>query len=134
MNRKILSLFFLGSLVLLVFYFSWLPNPDIGFLPVFPAWLGRWINVNGNFRTAAPFVLLGGAAEILFVGYRTRFRKRALVLLSLLGVVLIAELGQLYLPRRTFDWLDVMWAMVGAIGGMLVVQVSKKLSPKKIAP
>ena len=134
MNRKILSSFLLGFGILLVFYFSWVPNPDIGLLPIFPAWLGRWINVNGNLRTAVPFVVLGGTGDILFVRHSPRLRKRVLVLLLLLSVVLIAELGQLYLPERTFDWLDVAWAMAGAISGMLVIQLSKKLSPKNSTP
>jgi hypothetical protein len=51
----------------LVFYFSWLPNPDIGVKPYFPKWLGEWTNKNGNLRSAVPFVFLGMLSEIEFV-------------------------------------------------------------------
>jgi glycopeptide antibiotics resistance protein len=107
--------------VVAVLYFSWLPDPNIGSLPYFPDGLGAWINHYGNLRTAIPFVALGALGEWL-VGRR----RRGWVLGTLLALVLVAELGQLALPGRTFDWGDVAWALVGAVGGMAVIAVGKR--------
>jgi glycopeptide antibiotics resistance protein len=104
-----------------VLYFSWLPDPNIGSRGYFPDWLGAWINRNGNLRTAVPFVALGALGEWL-----VSRRRRGWVLGTLLALVLVAELGQLALPGRTFDWGDVAWALAGSVAGMALVALGKR--------
>ncbi|QMU27437.1 hypothetical protein [Adhaeribacter radiodurans] len=34
--------------------------------------------------------------------------------------VLIAEAGQLFIPYRSFDWLDVIWGSMGSLFGLVI--------------
>jgi VanZ family protein len=126
MKNLILILLCLGC-VFLVFYFSWLPNPDIGLKFYFPKWLGHWTNANPNLRTAVPFVILGILAEIWLRKHSNRVGKRFLVLLLLGIIVTLAETGQLYLPKRHFDWRDIAWGITGSILGVLIAMALTKL-------
>lgn len=102
----------------LVFWLSWLPNPDIGDVLPVPSWLRHWINVNGNFRTAIPFLFLGFFAEFILYQQHEGWKYRGGALLVLVGVVIIAEVGQLWLPRRHFGWWDIVYGGLGAAGGI----------------
>lgn len=106
--------------VFLVFYFSWLPDPDIGYKSYFPAWLGKWTNANANLRTAVPFLFLGIIAEIWFNDGQHVLRKRTIIFLAASLVVTAAEVGQLFLPHRTFDLRDIGWGMTGTAVGMFI--------------
>lgn len=105
----------------LVFYFSWLPNPDVG--DVLPArgWISQWVNANGNSRTAVPFIFLGGLGELSLINQKNKPRRRAWLMLYVIGVVTVAEVGQLWLPRRNFDLWDIVYGGLGAIVGMFLV-------------
>lgn len=109
----------IGLGTLLILYLSWVPNPDIGLLPVFPAWLGKWTNANGNLRTGVPFVALAGLGEMFYVSTPNAKSKRMILFGVLAGIVLVAELGQLFLPKRHFDWADIGWGLVGTTLGMV---------------
>jgi glycopeptide antibiotics resistance protein len=111
----------------LVFYFSWLPNPNIGVKPYFPHWLGEWTNKNGNLRTAIPFVFLGVLLEFGFVDLKEVWKKRLVILLILVIIVFIAELGQLFLPKRHFDIEDILWGLSGSILGLYAGNISKRI-------
>jgi len=111
----------------LVFYFSWLPDPDIGNQSYFPAWLSQWTNKYGNLRTAVPFVFLGAASEFGLVQYPNQWKKRSGILAFLFGLVLVAEIGQLFLTHRHFDYQDILWGIAGSIAGMLAGYTAKKL-------
>lgn len=120
MRNATILIFVFGSVI--VFYLSWLPDPDVGSNWYFPKWLGDWTNKNGNLRTAVPFLFLG-----LFSSYTiyrkfqsARFYLQFLLLLILIAISLIAEAGQLFLPKRHFDWADVAWATAGATSGILL--------------
>ena len=106
--------------IFLVFYFSWLPNPDIGYKSYFPEWLGQWTNANANLRTAVPFLFLGTIAEIWFYDGRNVLKKRTLIFLAASLVVTAAEVGQLFLPKRTFDLRDIGWGIAGTVAGILI--------------
>lgn len=100
MKRFILFLIFLlGALV--VFYFSWKGNPDLEESWWMPHWVVVWGNENFNLRTAVPFVGMG-----LMLGYmiRRRFLYFLCCWLAMVALVVIAEVGQLYLPGRSFDF------------------------------
>jgi hypothetical protein len=51
-------------LILSVFYFSWLPSPDLGKESYLPLWLSVWGNYYYNLRTAVPFVGIGFLMEV----------------------------------------------------------------------
>ncbi|SEJ39281.1 VanZ like family protein [Dyadobacter sp. SG02] len=103
----------------IVLYLSWLPDPDIGFQPYFPEWLGKWTNANVNLRTAVPFALLGFTGDLFFQRSITDLRrKRARLLIALSLVVLTAEIGQVFLPKRHFDTGDILWGISGAATGI----------------
>ncbi len=78
-----------------------------------------------NLRTAVPFVLLGlvGSSWILFT--KRTWYWWLIVWLMLTGIVGIAELGQLGLPDRHFDWGDIMWGCIGALIGMGIVGLTR---------
>lgn len=104
----------------LIFLLSWLPDPGLGNYKFLPDWLARWTDaqVNDNIRTAVPLLFLG-----FIVGCWLALKNRPLrwwlgFWLGLAGVVLVAELGQLLLPSRYFDWGDVGWGAVGSLVGM----------------
>lgn len=87
-----------------------------------PDWLTRWTDAENNedLRTAVPFVFLG-----LFTGFWPSKQPRSLTgwLIAwelLVGVVIIAEAGQLLLPNRSFSWSDVGWGAVGAFVGLII--------------
>ena len=123
--KKYILKFCCFFLLISVFYFSWLPNPEIGSKSYFPKAIGHWINYYGNLRTAVPFALLGGLGEFFIKKNGTRPR---LVLLGLLLlIVTVAELGQLVLPKRHFDWADIGWGAVGSVVGIAVAVGFKRV-------
>ncbi len=104
----------------LIFLLSWLPDPGLGNYKFLPDWLARWTDaqVNDNIRTAVPLVFLGFVAGGWLALKKRPFPWWFGVWSGLVGVVLIAEIGQLFLPARNFDWGDVAWGAVGSLVGM----------------
>jgi len=129
--RNLLLYGAIGAGTLAILFFSWVPNPNIGLLPIFPAWLGKWTNANGNLRTAVPFLALAKMGEICYVGTPNPKQKRTILFLGLAGVVLVAELGQLFLPKRHFDWADIGWGLAGTSLGMVAGYGIKQLWARK---
>jgi len=123
-----ISLLIIGTAI--IFYLSWLPKPNIGTLPYFPGWLGKWIDANGNLRTAVPFVFLGAIMEMWF-HKKMEFPQRPLFILSILiFIVSAAEIGQLFIPERHFDWIDIVWGTVGSVAGIVISAISLASMPK----
>lgn len=108
--------------IIIVFYFSWVPSPRLSLYGNLPDWVTRWTDTdeNMNLRTAVPFVFMGLASGAwLFIMNRSRLEWMA-AWLVLIGVVIIAEAGQLFLPNRYFDLGDIAWGSVGSLIGMVV--------------
>ena len=108
--------------IILVFYFSWVPNPQLSLYGNLPDWVTRWTDTieNMNLRTAVPFVFMGLAAGAwLFIMDRSRF-EWIIAWLALVSVVIIAEVGQLFLPNRYFDLGDIAWGSIGSLIGLAV--------------
>ena len=106
-----LAIILLSTLVL---YFSWLKEPSFSNQSYLPEWLIGWTDTYGRLRTAVPFFLLG------FLGFL--FNKSRLIAFFLFVsysfiLVLLAELGQLFLPHRFPDWADVIMGIMGGIVG-----------------
>lgn len=127
---------FIGMALLgagLIFYFSWLPSPDIGTQPYFPKFIGNWIDSHGNLRTAVPFLFMAILGEMfIHTQKKSKGRLRIAFLLAQIVILFIAEIGQLYLPKRHFDWGDIGWGIMGSIAGITIVfgvkQIIKNIS------
>ncbi len=128
-----MRLILLGSIVTagvaLVLYLSWLPQPKLGLMWFMPDWLAGWTDANQNdtLRTGVPFVGLGVVIGIWLTKSTYAWFKWVAAWLSLVALVLVAEIGQLYLPNRSFDWLDIAWGATGALAGLSTAAVGKRL-------
>lgn len=102
-----------------VVYFSWIPDPSFRHLSWMPRWLRRWADRNVNGRTAVPMLLLGMTLGWLLHGARVAGgRMWGGCFGGLCGLVVLVELGQLFLPQRTCDWRDVAWGAAGSAAGL----------------
>lgn len=113
-----------------VLYYSWLPNPNIGSASYFPRQVGVWINKYGNLRTAIPFIFIAIIVEISIVKIDQAIRTRAIVTMFLLLLVLLAEIGQIFIADRHFDPADIIWAFVGTVAGLTMGIMFKLLLNK----
>lgn len=106
-------LFILG--IMSVLYFSWIESPRFSLNNFVPKWIANWADkhANDNIRTAVPFVFLGILTSSFLI-LRKRFSLWLISWLMLVVLVIIAELGQLLLPLRSFDLKDVYWGALGA--------------------
>lgn len=121
MNFKAIILIFLIGTVI-VFYFSWKSNPDIETGGWIPLWLTTWTNKNYNFRTAIPFFLMGVSISSFS---RQSLRFYILCWMAMIVMVVIAEVGQLYLPGRSFDYWDIFYGVSGGATGIIIGKVFK---------
>ncbi|TGE04304.1 VanZ family protein [Hymenobacter fodinae] len=114
----LLTLLAIGTL--LVLYLSWLPLPKLSSLWFMPGWLGQWADADRNdkIRTGIPFVFLGLLVGAWLIAEEHPWPWWGMAFTSLVAVVVIAELGQLFLPQRFFDWGDIGWGVVGAAAGL----------------
>jgi glycopeptide antibiotics resistance protein len=112
-----------------VFYFSWLPKPDLCTETYLPSWLRNWSNYYYNLRTAVPFVAIGFLLEVArgrnsrtgtsTKRYRLFFQNTGIAAV----VVCIAEGGQFLLKNRSPDWMDVFFGIVGNVIGSLLYYI-----------
>lgn len=114
LKRTIVILIFI--IVLSIFYFSWIPDPyfvHIGFLPkVIGVWSDQYINV----RTAVPFFCLGILEGIIVK------KSMLFCFIFFIVIVFICEFGQLFMPERHFDPLDIFWGVFGGMMGLILVK------------
>ncbi|WP_460911817.1 VanZ family protein [Spirosoma areae] len=110
----------------IVFYLSWLPDPALSKYGFLPDWLARWTDaeVNDKLRTGVPLLFLGFFTGFLLSLTKKGWKWWVAALVGLVSIVLIAELGQLLLPHRSFDWGDVVWGSIGSLSGLGVAAVS----------
>ncbi|MFN3382488.1 MAG: VanZ family protein [Runella zeae] len=116
--------------VILVLLLSWIPNPNVGDVLPVPASIRYWINANGNVRTAVPLGMLGFGVEWVLQSKNKGWRWRGWTWLGLVGIVAVAELGQMLLPSRHPDWSDIFYGALGAalgiVGAKAVALISKR--------
>lgn len=84
-----------------------------------PRFVARWADHFDRLRTGVPFLFLGLLAGRFLLRSGSPLVRWAWVAggLSLIGIV--AELGQLFIPRRVCDWRDMAWAAAGSVVGLL---------------
>ncbi|GAB3512745.1 hypothetical protein GCM10027341_53860 [Spirosoma knui] len=86
-----------------------------------------------NIRTAVPFVLLGILSGIALVRKSPEWYWWLIVWGFTVLLALAAEVGQLILPLRHFDWGDVFWGALGAGGSMVLVWLIKWVIGKAVS-
>jgi hypothetical protein len=91
MQTRLIALF-LTIGITLVFYLSWLPQPQLGLSWIIPAWLAKWADnpINSTFRTSVPFFFLGLLTGLWLIRVPFSFKRHVLFWLFLVLIVLIA--------------------------------------------
>jgi hypothetical protein len=114
----------------LVLYLSWRTHPrmeEVGFIP---DWVSAWADErrNDTLRTAVPFVALGWlVGGWLWVQGRP-WRQWLWAWAALVLLVSVAEIGQLFMPERSFDLADIAWGAAGALLGLGTVAAIRRLA------
>lgn len=114
-NMRILFQIILMACIFCVFYFSWLPNPSFVNQSYLPRWLVYWADAYVQLRTAVPFLAIGFILQFLFKPQGFFTLKGFLYSFV---IVLIAEGGQLLLPFRHPDVMDIVFGVFGSVVGM----------------
>lgn len=112
--RKVLSYLAMILFSFSVLYYSWLQEPSFSSESYMPGWLVQWSDEYGRLRTAVPFVCLGLLGNMF---HANRIKAFLLFICFSFLLVLLAEIGQLFLPQRFPDWADVLCALGGGILG-----------------
>lgn len=120
----------------LVFYLSWLPQPQLGDQVPMPGLFSAWVDAaaNENLRTAVPFLVLGLLASGGLWLKQHAFRVWVFQWLLMVVIATVAEGGQLLIPARTCDLGDIGWAAAGAAMGLGIVGAVGHLSRRAVAP
>lgn len=116
--RLILFCFLMLSGIVAVFYFSWLPQPDFRKLSYMPGWLARWSNAHDNLRTSIPFIFLGLLSGFRLAVMNSPWQQWLITWFVFVLIVTVAEVGQLFIPQRVFDWRDIAWGCMGSLSGL----------------
>ena len=130
-NKIVLTLLFLVTVV--VFYFSWLPDPGFMNETYMPLWLLQWTNKYNNLRTAIPFVAFG----FLLEAYSLRKNSNNMgannnfIFIQNLAVAtiiaVIAESGQLLIKGRSPDLMDIYYGTIGSLIGASIFNLYIKI-------
>ena len=129
--------FFIVLVVALVLYLSWIPDPLMGKVNFIPDWISRWADeeIFEDIRTGVPLLILGFCVGLLpIVGPTENISRWAIAGLMLTALVVLAELGQLFLPKRAFSWDDIGWGSGGALLGLSLAAIAKDNIPRLFKP
>ena len=120
----------------LVFYLSWLPQPQLADQIRMPGLFAAWVDAaaNENLRTAVPFLLLGILAGGGLWLKQYQFQKWAFQWMLMVVIAGVAEGGQLMIPARTCDLGDIGWAAAGAALGLAIVGAAGHLRRRPRMP
>ena len=129
-KRVLFSVIFV---ILLVFYYSWIPDPRFQNETYLPKWLLNWSNHYYNLRTAIPFIAIGFLLEMHTqqISSIEIIKNKNLYFLQNLGfatiIVCVAEGGQFLIQKRNPDLMDVLYGVLGSSIGSLVYNLFKRL-------
>jgi hypothetical protein len=107
----------------LVLYLSWLPVPKMALVWFIPSKVAVWADENRNdtIRTAVPLVGLGWLVGGWLALQKRPWWQWLLAGAALAGLVVLAEVGQLFEASRSFDLGDIGWGIVGGGAGLGMV-------------
>jgi hypothetical protein len=113
----------------LVLYLSWQTRPQMATVWFIPSWVAAWADENRNdtLRTAVPFVALGWLLGGWLSLQHRPWRQWGLAWAALVGLVIVAEVGQLFERSRSFDVGDIGWGAAGALLGLATVAALRVL-------
>ena len=130
-NRILPILLFL--VIVVVFYFSWLPDPKFTNENYLPQWLLNWSNKYYNLRTAVPFIGFGYVQGI----YSRRKNldninaNKNVIFIRNLGlataIACIAEGGQFLIKGRNPDLMDIYFGFIGSLIGATIYNLFIKI-------
>lgn len=132
-SMKLFSLLLLIACIVSVFYFSWLPNPNLGIETYLPLIIVNWSNYYYNLRTAVPFVAFGFLLEaFLSVWFSSKRPTNAFNFwskntCSAIVLVCLAEGGQFFILSRHPDKMDVLFGILGSQVGFVIFYIVKML-------
>ncbi|MBK0368790.1 VanZ family protein [Flavobacterium agrisoli] len=136
MPQKFITLLLL-FVIALVFYFSWLSDPNFSNENYLPRWLLNWSSHYYNLRTAVPFLALGFLLEINSE-YKTdkdghhSTKPNFIQNIGIAGIIVcLAEGGQFLIQSRSPDLADVFYGIIGSVVGALMYHLLKKLRHAK---
>lgn len=111
-----------------VLYYSWIDSPRLSLNGTLPKVISDWTdrNENDNFRTAVPFFFISILIGIVLTIKKEPIKSWKAAFISLVILIFLAELGQLFLPLRMFDWGDIAWAIIASFIGLFIVNTIAK--------
>lgn len=132
-QRKSLVLAFLVCVVVILYY-SWLPDARFEKETYLPLWLRNWSNYYFNLRTAIPFTALGFLLEawvsiperLFTLKSSSPFRIRNTFIAAV--IVCLAEGGQFFVLNRHPDSLDIAFGIMGSTCGSIIYYCFKKFT------
>ncbi|NNC89273.1 MAG: hypothetical protein HKN82_12505 [Akkermansiaceae bacterium] len=132
--RVFAAILWAGALLVtaLVLYLSWLPSSRVSRVEWLPDWLTRWADSGGEVMTMRTGVAMALAA-LLFTGAWAVSKWRFAPLGGLamaVGLLALAEGGQLLLPARSADWGDIRWGLAGAAAGTALAALARILTSR----
>ncbi|HTD68065.1 MAG TPA: hypothetical protein VK846_16190 [Candidatus Limnocylindria bacterium] len=125
-STKILSALAFIILLAMILFLTFRPSTNVSTLSWMPQRWGLWLDEHDEFRHCIGFAVFAGAGFLLnfdallnrsgsrFVRRFRSSRNRTGRLGAFLVLVYVLELAQLAVPKRDFDWLDIVngWAGV----------------------
>jgi hypothetical protein len=139
LKKSSLSLFcrrcIFAILFLAIVYFSWRPSPAIAQISWLPSALGVWLDQHDFSKNVIGYGLFALSGFFAWPSTRQaelpvrstskpRINHLSLLIAFCLLVVLL-ELGQLALPRRVCDWVDVLAGCTGILLAWSVSQLAR---------
>jgi hypothetical protein len=130
-QMKTIFLLLIITCICAVFYFSWLPNPDLRTETYVPKWLLDWSNTYYNLRTAVPFIALGFFLEVRANNNNNNNNNKCIKKINSslrlfiqntaisAVIVCVAEGGQFFIHNRNPDLMDVFFGILGSLLGSL---------------
>jgi hypothetical protein len=113
----------------LVLYLSWRTHPRMEDVWFIPGWVSAWADErrNDTLRTAVPFVALGWLVGGWLWVRGQPWRQWLWAWAALVLLVIVAEIGQIFMPERSFDLADIAWGAAGALLGLGTVAALRRL-------
>ncbi|WP_353567793.1 hypothetical protein [Haloferula sargassicola] len=101
---------------------SWIPDPRLGRI----GWLGQvgeWSDRHDQLRTGIPVLLLATLVGLWLTVTGKHLAWWLAAFFVLTDLVVVVELGQLFIPGRNCDPADMLWGGLGAASGLIAVGV-----------